>query len=157
MIIPSEHYESLQILYKALKDSDIKWVITGSLGFALHGMNVSVNDIDIQTDKHGAFHIANIFRSNIVTPIELSESKKIRSYLGELNINGVKIEIMGDLQKKLSSGNWECPVSVEEHLEIIEYKGMKLPVLSLEYEEQAYRTLGRIEKANRIREWLTMG
>jgi hypothetical protein len=32
---------------------------------------------------------------------------------------------------------------------------MRLPVLSLEYEEEAYRKLGRLEKADAIRKWLT--
>jgi hypothetical protein len=36
----------------------------------------------------------------------------------------------------------------------VEFDGMKLPVLSLEYEKKAYRMLGRIERADRIKEWL---
>jgi hypothetical protein len=36
----------------------------------------------------------------------------------------------------------------------VEIAGMRLPVLALEYEYQAYRTIGRIERANLLRRWL---
>lgn len=67
---------------------------------------------------------------------------------------GVKVEVMGALQKKGPDGIWELPVEVERHWEFVPFEGMILPVLSLEYEEQAYRNLGRTEKADRIRDWL---
>ena len=62
---------------------------------------------------------------------------------------------MGALQKKITDDKWEPPVDVEKHREFIDFKGNKLPVLSLSYEEQAYRKLGRIDKADKIKEWLT--
>jgi hypothetical protein len=68
---------------------------------------------------------------------------------------GVKVEIMGAVQKRLPSGEWELPGDIREHRRFIDVNGMKLPVLSLEYEEKAYRMLGRIDKADRIKEWLT--
>ena len=87
--------------------------------------------------------------------MKFSESDRIRSHFGQLNIQGLKVELMGALQKRLPTGEWEPPVDVEKYREFIDFEGMNLPVLSLEYEEQAYRRLGRIEKANKIKEWLT--
>jgi hypothetical protein len=69
-------------------------------------------------------------------------------------IDGIKVEIMGDIQKRLEDGNWESPVDLEHHKRIIEVEGMQVGVLSLEYEYQAYLKLGRIEKAEMLRKWL---
>jgi len=69
-------------------------------------------------------------------------------------IDGIKVEIMGDIQKWLADGSWENPVNLKHHKKVVEIKGMQIPVLSLEYEYQAYMNLGRIEKAEMLRNWL---
>jgi len=37
-----------------LNNTSINWVVTGSFSFALQGLPVEPNDIDIQTDKEGS-------------------------------------------------------------------------------------------------------
>jgi len=54
-MIPQIHLQVLRKLYERLKDSNVNWVVTGSLGFALQGVPVEPHDIDIQTDKEGAY------------------------------------------------------------------------------------------------------
>lgn len=154
-MIPPQHVQILKIIDYSLRKTDIFWVITGSLGFALQGLDFEVNDIDLQTDASGAYDIEKVFAEYVVTSVRFYKSDKITSHWGELNIDGVKVEIMGALQKKLPDGTWESPVDINTHREFITFEGMVLPVLSLAYEEQAYRTLGRIERANQIKEWLT--
>ncbi len=156
-MITVRHQKAIQTIYETLKDLDITWVITGSLGFALHGMEVEINDIDLQTDKDGAYRIEGAFRSNVIRKVKFSEAQGIRSHFGELRVHEVTVEIMGALQKKLPSGEWESPVDVEKYRDFIDFEAIRLPVLSLSYEEQAYRKLGRTEKADRIKEWLTSG
>jgi hypothetical protein len=117
-------------------------------------MDGPVNDIDLQTDREGAYQIENVFRDHVVRKVTFSEATTIRSHFGELRILGVKVEIMGAVQKRLPSGEWEAPVEVREHRSFVEFDGMTLPVISLDYEENAYRILGRIDKANMIKQWL---
>lgn len=156
MMLP-QHVQTLKIIDNSLRKTDIFWVITGSLGFALQGLDFKVNDIDLQTDASGAYDIEKVFAENIVRSVRFSRSDKIASHWGELNIDGVKVEIMGALQKKLPDGTWEPPVDVKRHREFISFEGMVLPVLSLTYEEKAYRILGRLERASQIKEWLARG
>lgn len=151
-MIPSQHVQTLKTVYHSLRKTDILWAITGSLNFAFQGMRLKVNDIDLQTDASGAYEIERVFAENVAKSVRFSRSGKIGSHWGELNINGVKVEIMGALQKKLPDGTWESPVDVKKHRKFITFEGMNLPVLSLAYEEQAYRVLGRTEKADQIRE-----
>ncbi|GFP35680.1 hypothetical protein HKBW3S43_01469, partial [Candidatus Hakubella thermalkaliphila] len=73
---------------------------------------------------------------------------------GVLMINGIKVEIMGDIQKRLGGEAWDSPVDLGRHKRIVEVEEMQVSVLSLEYEYQAYLKLGRIDKAEMLRKWL---
>ena len=150
----NDYLKVLEKIVSRLKDSSIAWVVTGSLGMALQGIPVQVHDIDIQTDKDGAYGIENCFAEYLVQPVRYSESERIRSHLGVLKIDGIKAEIMGDIQKHLGDQIWEEPVKVERYRRWVEVGGKLIPVLSLEYEYQAYLKLGRIEKAEMLRSWL---
>lgn len=121
---------------------------------ALQGVPVTVHDIDIQTDEDGAYEIERCFSECVIKPVRYSLSEQIRSHFGTLEIDGIKVEIMGDLQKRLGDQSWEEPVKVESHKQWVEIDGMQIPVLSLEYEYHAYLKLGRSEKAEILRNWL---
>ncbi len=147
----------VKVLHKLcahLNTDEVVWAVTGSLGFALHGMDVEIHDVHIQTDKSGAYEIERRFLPHVVRGVEFSSSHKIRSYFGELNIDGVKVEIMGDIQKRLPDGLWESPVDVCDKTCLIDCEGVIVPAISLEYECEAYYKLGRTEKANQIRTYL---
>jgi hypothetical protein len=48
----------------------------------------------------------------------------------------------------------ELPVQVAQHRLWVELDGLSIPVLTLESEYQAYKLMGRDEKAAKIRQWL---
>jgi hypothetical protein len=144
----------LKKVYAKLSQHDIAWAITGSLNFALHGLPVEVHDIDIQTDKNGAYEIEQLFAEFMTKKVARRTSKYIRSYLGAFVLDGITVEVMGDIEKRLESGEWGEPVNVCDHRETITYEGMTIPVLSLEYEEKAYRQIGRIDTAEMLRKYL---
>ena len=153
-MIATRHLEVLRKIVTRLKDRSISWAVTGSLGIALQGVPVKVHDIDIQTDKDGAYEIERCFTECVVEPVRYSESERIRSHFGALEIDGVKVEIMGDVQKLLGEEGWEEAVEVESYRQWVETEGMRVPVMSLEHEYQAYLRLGRSEKAEMLRDWL---
>ena len=152
-MIPQTHLKVLYKLYERLKDSNVNWIVTGSLGFVLQGVPVEPHDIDIQTDKEGAYEIERLFSEFVVEPVRFKESERIRSHFGALMIDGIKVEIMGDIQKKVND-EWEPPVDITKYKRFVQIEGMEIPVLSLEYEYQAYLKLGRIEKAKMLKKFL---
>jgi hypothetical protein len=153
-MINSRFIEILHRLHNKLNTDEINWVLTGSLGLALHGIDVKVNDIDIQTDKSGAYEIERRFLRYMVRKVEFSTSEKIRSHFGEMNIDDIKVEIMGDIQKCLPDGTWEEPIDIRNHRCFVDCDGLSIPALPLEYECEAYYKLGRMEKAKQIRRYL---
>lgn len=100
----------LRKTYTRLDDDGVSWVVTGSLGFALQGVSVEVHDIDIQADKEGAYEIERRLSEFVSTKVALSSTERIRSDFGTLMIDGIKVEIMGDIQKRLEDGSWEDAV-----------------------------------------------
>jgi len=131
-----------------LNNTSINWAVTGSFGFALQGLPVE------PTDKEGAYEIERHFSEFMTKRVTFSSTEKIRSHFGELMIDGIKVEIMGDIQKRLENGSLENPVDLKHHKKVVEIERMQIPVLSLEYEYQAYMNLGRTEKVEMLRNWL---
>jgi len=82
---------------------------------ALQGVPVEVHDIDIQTDKDGVYEIERCLAEFVIEPVRYSETERIRSHLGMLEIDGIKVEIMGDIQKRLGNQGWEEPIKVERY------------------------------------------
>ena len=154
MIVPLEHLHALRTLYDRLNRPKIDWAITGSLGFALHGIPITVHDIDVQTDREGAYRIERLFADCIVRPVSFHATERIRSHLGALRVDDIEVEIMGDIQKRLTDGSWDESPDLAAHTERLLVEGMSVPVLTLEYEYEAYLQLGRSERAQLLRDWL---
>ncbi|MBE3142878.1 MAG: HAD-IA family hydrolase [Planctomycetes bacterium] len=148
-----EVHEVLHLLYNRINGTGILWAVTGSLGMQLQGLLLEVHDIDIQTDQAGAYQVESLFSEYMVEKVAFSSAKNIRSHFGTLKIGGVKVEIMGNIEKCLPDGTWEGLDLIKQR-KFVTLEEMDIPVLSLEYEYQAYQRLGRLERAQQIRDFL---
>ena len=137
----------LKTLTTTLKDCSAVWALTGSTSFVLQGVPLSPNDVDVQTTEDGVYAIEEVFEERIIDPVSLSESEAIRSHFGVLELNGVRVEIMGAVHKRQPDGTWESPVSITDHRTFVDVEDISVPVLSLRYEAKAYERLGRSERA----------
>lgn len=150
----SAYLSVIRKIYKKLSNTDVNWAFTGSCSFALQGIPVEPHDIDIQTDEDGAYEIERLFVEYVTRKVLFSSTEKIRSHFGELMIDGIKVEIMGNIEKRLQDGTWEGPVDMKRYKKFTEVEGMRIPVLTLEYEYQAYVKLGRKDTAEMLEKWL---
>lgn len=153
-LVPAAHVTALRLLAERLASTDILWALTGSTSFALQGIAVPIHDIDVQTDAAGAYRIAELFADALARPVMFSATERIQSHFGALVIGKVMIELMGAVQKRLPDGRWEAPIDVRAHQRFVRLAELTLPVLDLAYEEQAYRLLGRVDKAELLRRHL---
>jgi hypothetical protein len=152
--LTTSHLDALRTIYRALTGTSVNWVVTGSLGFALQGLPVRAHDIDLQTDELGAYEIERVFAASVVRPVAFSEVARIRSHFGALRIGEVDVEIMGDIQYRRDDGTWDSPADLRRHQRLVELTGMHVPVLSLEYEYEAYLKMGRTERVEMIKDWM---
>lgn len=148
-MIEARFAEALSILQAKIPDS-VKWAVAGSCNLALRGMDVRVHDIDIATDKDGAYAIEKCFSPARAQSVELSTSGKIRSYYGIINIGNVKVDIIGDSQLQQLDGSWTPVRDLGTCREMIDHNGQPLPLLSLEVEYEGYRFMGRLTQAAKI-------
>lgn len=101
-MISKRFLEVIEIISKSLENEKIKWVLIGSSNLALQGVKINQKDIDILTDKKGAYQINKLLKNYKVKPVKFGRSEIFESYLGEFEIKNVKIEIMGDLKEKIN-------------------------------------------------------
>jgi hypothetical protein len=152
--ISPQIYQGLVILYTRLKEISFPWAITGSLGMVLQGLQMDIHDIDLQSDQAGAQGIQDLLPEYITRPLALKETERLRSYLGALDVMGVQVEIIGDIQKRQMGGEWGSPPDLAKIIHHVSHDQMRLPVVDLEHEYEAYLYLGRTEKAQKIRHFL---
>ena len=142
--------KALKLIESKLRGSGVRWVLAGSLSLALQGVNVKPNDIDILTDEKGAFEINRILKDYEVKPVRFCRSKIFQSYLGEFEIEGVKVEVMGGL-KEFVKGEWRSLSHRLSTPRIIEVEGIRLPVSQLEDQLRSYQVLGRRKDSSKVR------
>ena len=153
-MISPEHLSAVRLIHERLDKTPIVWVVTGSLGFAVRGMDVVVHDIDVQSDREGAYRIEHLFQEFVIEPVRFSSTAAIRSHFGALLVSGIRVEIMGDIEKWTASSRWEPPIELARDRQWVTADGMNIPVLSLQHEYQAYLTLGRLEQAAKLKKWM---
>lgn len=153
--LDERHIDVLYLIHDRIADASLNWALTGSVAFALRGIDVSSpGDIDIQSNEAGAYEIERRLAEYSVRPVRFSEAEHLRSHFGALQIEGVAVEIIGDIQHRRPDGSWTAPVDIAVRREWVEVDDLRLPVLSLEYEAEAYRRIGREETAHLLRAWL---
>jgi len=150
-MIPESHWRALRCLSARLEAEGIAWAVTGSAGLALQGVACDVHDLDIQGDEASVYAIERCFPGHVQQPVHFRRGEAIGSHFGILEIEGVRVELMGGLQKRLPTGEWEPPVPVGELRRFVQVRGLHIPVLPLEHEYHAYLIMGRVAKAELIK------
>lgn len=131
------------------------WILTGSTSLSLQGVDVEAKDIDILTDENNALIIDEKLEKYCIDKMNYSSTEKIRSYFGRYMINSIEIEVMGDLQHCLESGEWSELTEIKTKRRLIQIDGLQIPVLSLEDELEGYKKMGRLGKAKLIEDALS--
>jgi hypothetical protein len=117
----------------------------------LQGVDLPVNDLDLQTDGKTIFRLEKQLAEFMKTPVHFWESEHTLSYHGQAEINGLQVEFLGDMRHRRPDGTWEPPLSIESVLVWIEWHHLQIPVLALDHEALAYEKMGRVQKAELIR------
>ena len=153
-LIPPDYLAVLRKLYNQLEETDIVWVLTGSLGLAIKGIPLTPHDIDIQTDRAGVYEFARIFADDLEQEPFFWETQHTQSWVAKFEMDGIQVEVMGDMRHRDEDGDWDDPPNLEAVRLYIQVAEMRIPTLSLEFEEDAYRSMGRYDKASLIAQYL---
>lgn len=155
-MLPQEHREALRIICECLAGPGLLWAVTGSTALAAQGLPVEPHDIDLQSDAEGAYLVEKALAPYMVRPVAYSSTDRIRSHFGAATVCELQVEIMGDVEVRRPDGTWRPPPDMDSRI-WVETADLRLPVLSLEHEHEAYRLMGRSEKAEMLRRHLESG
>ncbi len=130
-------------------------VLTGSVSLAIQWVDIIPSeDIDILTDEEWASKLDELLTQYAVQKSEYSSTDTYRSFFWIYKIDWIQVEVMGDFQYRLQDGS-RSPKNQNNKIHYQEYQTMKIPMLYLWQELKEYENMGRIEKAEKIREKLT--
>jgi hypothetical protein len=148
--LPEGHAQVLQLLIKKIPPIDLPWSLTGSAGLRLQGVDIPVNDLDLQTDAQTIYVIEQRLTGFIKTPVHVWESEHTLSHHGQAEINGLQVEFLGDMRHRSLSGVWEPAIDIASTRVWLNWRELQIPVLPLLYEALAYEKMGRTQKAELI-------
>ena len=149
--LPEQHAEVLSLLVMKIDPAEYIWVLTGSAGLRLQGVDIPVHDLDLQTDVKTIYLLEKRLAEYMKTPVHVWESEHTFSHHGQAEINGVQVEFLGDMRHRSTDGTWEPPLAIESIFVWVEWRGLEIPVLPLTHEALAYEKMGRTQKAELIR------
>ena len=136
----------------AMFRSQQPWALMGSLASVLQGMpDYTPPDIDLVCTAHGAYEMEGclVQQGTTLRAVSLSTSGPYTSHFGIFEINGVKVEVMGDLIIKCDDGS----LHAEDHwskwsqrVRVLHFRDMHIPVVPLEWQIVANALLRRPER-----------
>ena len=149
--LPEQHSNALAFLVAKTPPTQYLWALTGSAGLRLQGVDLSVNDLDLQTTAKTVFLLEKELAEFMKVPVHLWETEHTLSYHGQAEIDGLQVELLGDIRHRQTDGTWGPALDIESVLVWVEWHDLTIPVLSLAHEALAYEKMGRTQKAERIR------
>ncbi len=133
----------LKRVVAALDAVGIDYRVVGGTSLALRGLPVPVNDVDIEMAVEDAYRCQDLFAVHVIDPVAFREGEHARSHIGRFTFDGLRVEIMADLQWR--KGDRWVPTFLTTRA-TVDLDGMPVSVLALEEEALAYLRRGRLDR-----------
>jgi hypothetical protein len=150
-MLPNDRLEALRILTKRLSGSAINWAVCAGTGIWLQGVKIEPKDIDIIVcTKDDTERLAERLKKFEIEPIKRVEKENYDAYEGKFKVNGIDVQVMGELVNKVPGCDlWSETKGLSAKRTLI-VDSMRIPVISLAQEYNAYLKRGKLEKAEKI-------
>jgi len=132
---------TLSLLHHLLAPIKSNWIIIGTTGLMLSGYNVQPNDIDILTDTETASAINSLLKP-YQQLLQLKDDGKFSSSFSRYVIDGISIELMGDLHVNTTTG-WVAVLPLINNPDQVELNGVNFLVPSKTEQTSIYSLFGR--------------
>jgi S-adenosylmethionine-dependent methyltransferase len=135
----------LKEMAETLKENNITFTVVGGTSLALRGFDVPVRDLDLEMSVQDTFRFEEIYHDHSVDGVNLRENHQWRSHIGRFVIDGVNVEVMGGLCRRVGQ-NWVPSFLFTRSS--VDLDGVSIPVLELEEEALAYLRRGRLNRVS---------
>lgn len=127
-----------------------QYAIRGTASLVLQGIDMNVDDIDIICDRETALYANEVWAKYLVKPVSHSITNQYSSYFGEFEIQGIKVEIMGEWQ--IFKDGKSSKIFDGQKDQITYVSGIK--VTTIETELEMFIWMGRFNAFNKIKRLL---
>lgn len=150
----NDHFRStlvrvLRLVGPTLDRRGLPWALVGSSASSLQGLNCVPKDIDLAANREGAYLMGDLLAPFVVRPVAFSETDRYASHFGIFAVDGVSVEVMGDL---LVRGEGEH-IDLAEHyvrwnreVRHVHVEELEVPVAPLEWQLVANALLARDDR-----------
>lgn len=132
-----------------LDDVGVPWAVTGSMSLFLQGVAVDPADVDLQTTDDGVPDLVQALTGEVELAPTQAENPPYRSMFAVVRVDGVAVDVMGDLSLQTVDGGWVPAPDVETRTTVT-VDGAAVPVIPLQEQMAAYRALGREDRVKKI-------
>lgn len=142
----------MQCIVPSMFKSQQPWALMGSLASVLQGMpDYTPPDIDLVTTMKGAYVMEGCIGmyGATIRPVALSTGGPYTSHFGIFEVDGVRVEVMGDLIIQCDDG----ALHTEDHwsrwsekVRVLHFRHIHIPVVPLEWQIVANALLRRPER-----------
>ena len=133
----------LRKLAGELAQTGISYTLTGSANLALRGVPLLVNDVDLEMSAQDAGRFQECYAEFAKMPVALRQDEHYRSYFGRFELDGVMLEVMGDLQR-WEAGDWKPTANTTRQQ--LDLDGVAVQAAWLEEEPLANLRRGRLAR-----------
>lgn len=148
--LAEQHARVLSLLVARIPPAEYLWALTGSAGLRLQGVDLSVHDLDLQTDAKTIYLLEKELAEFMKVPVHVWESEHTLSHHGQAEIDGLQVEFLGDVRHRGPDSIWLPALDIQSVLIWVDWRSFQIPALSLAHEALAYEKMGRVQKAELI-------
>lgn len=134
------------------------WALVGSTASSLQGLPVDPPDIDIATSVPGAYLISGCLIDYMRNPVRYGETENYASHFGIFDVDGIRVEVMGDLIIRGLGGvidTAEHFARWSEKVRMVKVDGTPVPCVPLEWQLVANLIIGRYDRSQLIAEFFS--
>lgn len=149
-------FKVLRKIIGLFNKNNIYYIIGGNTGLILQDVKVKDDkEIDICTDKSGAYEIQNLLNKYTVDEVKYKKLDWFKAHWGIFKINNITIEIMGNPKRRFKNGTWRrLP---KKNIMPIIFKNKTVNVFTLEseyYKKVSYNNPKKKKIADAIKKML---
>ncbi|MFC5650826.1 hypothetical protein ACFPYJ_17255 [Paenibacillus solisilvae] len=150
---------ALVMIAQAAEASDAVWLVGGSTGLMLRGLqlNKRPNDLDLYADEEDALKLHELLLPFSVDAQQVSVTGIYRSVLSHYSIEGISVELVGGFEIKSGAGRYGVEVRevLAPYKDMIEMGGYEIGIVPLAHEMWFNLLRGRDDRVHLIAEELS--
>jgi hypothetical protein len=150
-LLPAPHRRALETVCERLDGLELEWAVSGSVALVLQGVATTCNDVDLLFTSWSVRIAESLLAREIDERVAPRRRIDVRGLLGRARVEGVTVELLGDVQNALPDGRWTDPPRIVGQRTWVSFGDRECPVVTLAALEDAYALLGRSEKVQLIR------